>query len=165
MKLEKLMNLRGFLRMPLTDLGDTPLGRRIVADVESGEFSGARLRGTLLQSGADWLLVDNRGIGRLDVRICLRTDDGALIYSHYHGFIELNDVVFKALLEGGETCFGEFRFLTAPRFECSDPRYEWLNSMLAVAEGRVIPGHGVEYRVYEVCPGHDGSAAVDPDAQ
>lgn len=150
MRLEPLMHLRGYLRTPFTEVGETPYGRRIIADVAAGAFEGARLRGQLLPSGADWLLVDRTGIGRLDVRICMQTEDGANIYAHYYGVIDLDESVMQALTGGGETQFGQRRFLTTPRFECGDPRYAWLNDLIAVAEGRVISGHGVEYRVFEV---------------
>jgi len=39
--------------------------------------------------------------------------------------------------------------MTAPRFETGDPRYAWLNAIIAVGEGRAGPGW-VEYRVYQV---------------
>jgi hypothetical protein len=39
-----------------------------------------------------------------------------------------------------------------PRFETGDPRYAWLNRVVAVAEGRVLP-NAVEYRVYELVNG------------
>jgi hypothetical protein len=39
--------------------------------------------------------------------------------------------------------------MTQPRFETGDPRYAWMNSIVAVAEGRVLPG-AVEYRVFQV---------------
>ena len=40
--------------------------------------------------------------------------------------------------------------MTQPRFETGDPNYAWLNSVVAVAEGRALPS-AVEYRVYQVC--------------
>jgi len=42
--------------------------------------------------------------------------------------------------------------LRAPRFETGDPRYAWLNAVVAVAEGRVLP-NAVEYRVFQVSNG------------
>jgi hypothetical protein len=39
--------------------------------------------------------------------------------------------------------------MTQPRFETGDSRYAWLNSVVAVAEGRVLP-NAVEYRVFQV---------------
>ena len=39
--------------------------------------------------------------------------------------------------------------MTQPRFETGDRRYEWINLIVAVAEGRVLQ-NAVEYRVYQV---------------
>ena len=43
---------------------------------------------------------------------------------------------------------GDQYFRTTPRFETGDTRYAWLNQSVSVAEGRLLPGFGVEYRVY-----------------
>ena len=42
-------------------------------------FEGQLLSGKVLTSGADWLLFDPDGVGHLDVRISLETQDGAHI--------------------------------------------------------------------------------------
>jgi hypothetical protein len=39
--------------------------------------------------------------------------------------------------------------MTSPRFETGDPRYEWINRLVTVAEGRMLP-NAVEYRVFQV---------------
>jgi hypothetical protein len=41
-------------------------------------------------------------------------------------------------------------FRTTPRIETGDPRYEWLNQTIFVAEGRLQPGRVIEYKVYRV---------------
>ena len=148
MKLEHLLDYRADLKPPV-EVGNGPLGMRRIFDVTGGRAEGPRLRGRLLASGADWLLVDAAGIGRLDVRGTLETDDGAFIYIHYHGVLELNDAVLAALASGEATDFGDTYFMTQPRFETGDPRYAWLNRVVAVAEGRVLP-NAVAYRVYQV---------------
>ena len=53
---------------------------------------------------------------------------------------------------GQETDFGDTYFMTSPRFETGDPRYQWLNRIVAVAEGRVLP-NAVEYNVYQLVNG------------
>lgn len=150
-KLERLMTYRAELRAPV-DVGAAPSGTRRIYDVSGGRFEGPRLRGSLLPSGGDWLLVGGDGVGRLDVRATLETDDGAYIYMQYYGVLELNETVERALAEGRETRFGDSYFMTQPRFETGAPAYAWLNSVVAVAEGRVLPG-AVEYDVYRVTPG------------
>ena len=148
-KLEYLMTFKADLKPPV-DVGGGPSGTRQIYDVTGGSFEGPRLKGSVLASGGDWLLVGNDGVGRLDVRATLETDDGARIYVQYYGVLVLNEGVAKALSEGGETQYGDTYFMTQPRFETGDPNYAWLNSVVAVAEGRALPG-AVEYRVYQVC--------------
>ena len=151
MKLEPLMTIHADLKPPV-DFGAGPYGARLVFDVTGGHFEGARLRGTLLPSGGDWLLLDADGAGHLDVRITLQTDDGARIYVQYYGVIVMNEAVSKALTQGGATAYGETYFMTQPRCETGDARYKWINSVIAIAEGRVVSGN-VEYQVFAVVNG------------
>ena len=151
MKLEPLMTYHVDLKPPV-EIGAGPLGTRIVFDVLGGSAEGPRLRGRFLASGGDWILVDAGGTGRLDVRGTLETEDGARIYVQYFGVLEMNDAVQTALASGGSTDYGDTYFMTQPRFETGDPRYAWLNAVVAVAEGRVLP-NAVEYRVFQVSNG------------
>ena len=151
MKLEPLMEYRAELK-PGTLVGDGPLGRRNIVDVAGGSFEGPELRGRILPSGADWLLVRSDGMGVLDVRATFETEDGAYIYVTYNGLLELDEKVQAALEGGGSTEYGEVYFVTQPRFETGDARYAWLNRVLAVAEGRVLPS-AVAYRVFRLAQG------------
>jgi len=70
----------------MTDVGETPYGRRRIAAVTGGAFEGEELKGTVLPSpGGDWLLLRRDGILQLDVRITLKTHDDHLIYMSYRG--------------------------------------------------------------------------------
>ena len=60
----------------------------------------------------------------------------------------LNDAVQRALASGGGTDYGDQYFFTNPRFETGDERYAWLNTTFFIGEGRILPGPGVEYRVW-----------------
>ncbi|MEZ5553528.1 MAG: DUF3237 domain-containing protein [Pseudomonadales bacterium] len=151
MNLEFLMDYHADLA-PAQPIGKGPLGTRSIHEVIGGTFAGPRLRGEVLTCGGDWLLTDDTGVGRLDVRATFRTHDGAHIYMQYFGIIELNDQSAKAVSEGGSTEYGEHYFATQPRFETGDARYGWLNRIVAVAEGRIRP-NAVEYRVYACNPG------------
>lgn len=48
------------------------------------------------------------------------------------------------------TSFTDQYFRPTPRFETGDPRYAWLTQNVFVAEGRITPPFGVEYRIYRV---------------
>jgi hypothetical protein len=150
MKLEYLMTYRAELKPPV-GVGQGPLAVRQIHDVTGGTFEGPKLRGAILPSGADWLQIGSDGIGRLDVRATFATDDGAHIYMQYFGVLDLAPITEK-LARGEAIEFGETYFMTAPRFETGDARYAWLNSIVAVAEGRFGTGW-VEYRVYQLVNG------------
>lgn len=150
MKLDLLMTVHADLKPPV-DVGQGPLGARRIFDVTGGTFEGPRLRGVLLASGADWLRVGSDGVGRLDVRCTLRTDDDAHIYAHYPGIFDFSSVLEK-LGRGEPTEFGDAYFMTTPLYETGDQRYAWLNRIVAIAEGRAGP-NWVEYRVYQAVNG------------
>lgn len=147
MKLEPLMTYHAELKAPV-QVGTGPFGSRSIFEVTGGWFEGARLRGRILTGGGDWLLMDPHGVGRLDVRATFETEDGAWIYLQYYGVLVMNDKVRAALSGGTGIDYGDTYFMTQPRFETGDARYAWLNEVVAVGEGRVLPG-AVEYRVFE----------------
>ena len=147
-KLEPLCTFHADLKQPV-DVGAGPAGVRRIFDVTGGRVEGPRVRGRVLPSGGDWLLVGADGVGRLDVRATLATDDGAFVYTQYHGVVTFNAKVVGAMTEGGELDFGDTYFMIAPRFETGDARYAWLNAIVAVGQGRLLP-NAVEYRIFEV---------------
>jgi Protein of unknown function (DUF3237) len=108
-----------------------PYGTRVTVQVDGGTFSGPRLNGTVVGPSADWAVVRPDGTLKLDVRVLLRTDDGADIYMSYSGIG----------LDGGA------RLRTAPQFETGDERYTWLNAVQAVGTGS-SDGTAVDYQVY-----------------
>jgi len=147
MRLEPLMTYHADLLTPVA-VGAGPYGNRLIVEVAGGAFEGPRLRGRILTGGGDWLLVDAEGVGHLDVRASFETHDGALIYVQYYGRLEITDAVMAALGGTGETRFGDQYFFSQPRFETGDARYRWLNRVIAVGQGRVLPNR-VEYQVFE----------------
>lgn len=151
MKLEPLYEVHVDLK-PAVEVGPGPYGQRRIIDITGGTVVGPRLKGKVLPSGADWLLVTNDGVSRLTVRATVATDDGAHIFLDYHGIAVLTPEAGAKFMRGEATEYGEGYFMTAPRFETGDPRYAWLNSVVAVGEGRLGPGW-VEFRVYHVVNG------------
>jgi hypothetical protein len=135
---------------PIQDLGVTPLGHRLVVPVRGGRFEGPRLRGVVLpQAGGDWLLRRGDGSFQQDVRLLLRTDDGATIGMTYRGVRHATAEVSARLARGEHVEPSEYYLRTAPFFETSDARYAWLNNVVAVGVGERTPD-GVCYEVHEV---------------
>ena len=134
------------LKPPLP-IGPGPIGTRMYYDVMSGEVIGDRLRGKLL-GGGEWALIGPDGFLRIDVRLQVETHDGAHLYIQYNGLRGLNDAVQAALASGAGTDYGDQYFFTNPRFETGDACYAWVNRTFFIGEGRILPGLGVEYRVW-----------------
>lgn len=132
---------------PPVPIGAGPLGTRMYYGIASGEVVGERLRGRVL-GGGEWALIGPDGWLRVDVRAQLETHDGAFIYVHYVGLLELNEAAQRAIATGGGTEWGEHHFHTNPRMETGDPRYAWVNTTFFIGEGRLRPGPGVEYRIW-----------------
>jgi len=130
-------------------IGAGPFGTRIFYEVTGGRADGPRFQADVLTGGGDWLLAGSDGIGRLDVRIQFRTDDGAFVYAQYPGLVELTETALTALATGGSTEFDDQYFRTTPRFETGNPRYAWLQNRVFLSVGRIYNG-GVQYRVYRV---------------
>lgn len=148
MKLIPLMTMYAELKEPIS-VGQGPNGDRMIYDVTGGHFKGDRLSGKVVASGGDWIINDEDGVGHLDVRATLLTDDGAYIYVQYYGVLVLNETVVASLEKGETVNFGDMHFVTQPRFETGDERYKWLNQTMAVAQGRPLT-NAVEYNMYEV---------------
>lgn len=144
-------------RVPLTgptDVGETPEGRRMIFFVRGGRFEGPRLRGEVVpMGGADWARIRSDGVGTLDVRFCLKTDDGALLYVHWHGLMVVDEANRDYALDFAKPDDPEgsrrYYFRTSPRFETGDERYAWLNNIIAVSKSRTGDG-GVVHRVFAV---------------
>ena len=148
MKLEFLMKYVITLTYPpdVTPVG--PHGNRRIFNFTGGDFEGPRLKGKILPSGGDGLLRGTDGIGRLDYRATLETDDGAQIYLQLYG-ITRDDPTRSRPPEGQPVEYGDRYYMTTPRLETGDDRYAWLNGLVCVVEGKPVPG-GVAHRIYAV---------------
>jgi hypothetical protein len=57
----------------------SPLGARLCWQVTTARLAGPRIDAQLVMPGADWIRLGPDGIRRQDLRVTLRTDDGAVI--------------------------------------------------------------------------------------
>lgn len=130
-------------------IGATPNGNRRIGLVAGGTFEGARLNGTVLPGGADWIMTRPDGSTTLDVRLVLQTDDGATIGMTYRGMRHGPPAVMERLNAGQNVDPSEYYFRTAVAFETAAPRYDWLNRIIAVGTGR-RPPEGPIYEIFEV---------------
>jgi len=112
-----------------------PQGTRTIVQIVSGRFEGPRLKGAVQIPAGDWITNRADGSYRLDVRLTLKTDDGALILVTYNGI--------------GQTTAAGITLRSAPLFETGDARYTWLTHVQALAVGRSV-GTTITYDLYFV---------------
>jgi hypothetical protein len=134
LKSEFLMDLE----LETGGLGGGSVGNRSIVAVNGGTFTGPRLKGKVLQPGADWPLTMGDGLRILDVRTVLMTDDDQRIYMFYRG------VVYTP--PAGQ---GERYWRITPGFETASEKYAWLNRIAAVGMSYTVPQR-VSYRIFQI---------------
>lgn len=120
-------------------VGGGPKGSRLVIDVVSAKVTGERINAALATNdAADWATFSEDGkLAALDVRLTLKTDDGACIYVEYTGRMNAETGLIAV----------------APTFETGAEQYAWLNGVQAVSAGQVDAETGLLiYTMYEARP-------------
>lgn len=115
-----------------------PWGTKMVATVTGAKLTGPKVQAEMVPGVAagDWVTLRPDRSFSLDVRVSLRTDDGADIYVNYVGIGLPNDD-------------GSVVIRTSPRFETGDERYAWLNNAVCIAIGETTD-EGVKYEIYQI---------------
>ncbi len=133
---------------PLYVVGRTPNAFRRIGVVAGGAFEGERLSGEVV-SGNDWQDVRNDDCTKLDVRLLLKTTDGALIVMTYQCLRAASAEILAKLDEGEAIDPISYYFRLTALFETSVPEYDWLNRVVAVGIGKRLPD-GPFYNVFEI---------------
>jgi Protein of unknown function (DUF3237) len=130
-------------------IGATPGAFRRLGVVSGGAFEGERLSGEVLEGGNDWLDVRDDRSTTLDVRLALRTNDGALIAMTYRGVRHGPADVLARIDRGEEVDPQSYYFRVSPMFETASETYGWLNRIVAVGIGHRLL-QGPVYSIFEV---------------
>jgi Protein of unknown function (DUF3237) len=133
---------------PLFVVGQTPNGFRRIGVVPGGSFEGERLSGEVV-SGNDWQSVRTDSCIKLDVRLLLKTSDGALIVMTYMCLRAGPPGIIEKLDKGEAVDPGSYYFRMIPIFETAAPQYDWINRIVAVGAGHRFPD-GPLYSIFEV---------------
>ena len=133
---------------PLLVVGQTPSAFRRIGVIEGGSFEGERLSGTVV-SGNDWQSVRTDSCIKLDVRLVLKTTDGALIVMTYQCLRAGPPQVIEKLDKGEAVDPESYYFRMNPIFETSAPHYDWINRILAIGAGHRLPD-GPLYSLFEI---------------
>lgn len=125
----------GTFHAPLSKVefrGDTSRGHRLVGPIVGSRIEGPLLRATQEgTSAADWLLQGPDATVLIDVRVSMRTDDGAPLQVTYRGRAHWPDGI------------GSGPVRAAFVFETDAPQYQWLCSRMVVGVGAVEQTHGL----------------------
>ena len=136
------------------EVGVGPSGKRQYLEVTNGVLDGPRLKGKQLGAGSDWMLIGTDGFMRMNVRIQIATEHGAIICATYSGPAEANQTMVDGLATSTPTAFSDQSIRTHWLLETGDPRYGWVNRTVFIGEGRLRPGSpgvlGFEHRVYRL---------------
>ena len=119
-------------------------------------MTGERLSGTVLPEGGDWselgIEPDGSAVTLLDVNSVWKTHDGALIHVRYSGRVHIPAAIlpqFRDPNQVGNLTTDQYYFRIQPTFETADPRYGWLNRLVAIGFGRRT-ATGVTYEVHAI---------------
>jgi hypothetical protein len=134
-------------------LGRSPWRNRRVSYIAGGVIEGERLRGEVVPGGGDWselgLGAAGAALTLVDVRSVWKTHDGALLYVTYGGRLVIPEEVLTDVRDPAKVeqlPAESYYFRIQPVFETADPRYDWLNALVAVGVGRRTAA-GVRYRI------------------
>ena len=143
-----LMTLQVTLGPP-QKVGAGPHGTRTIVPITGGSFEGPLLRGRVLPGGGDWTILRSDGVLELDLRVTLETDDAARIQLASLGLRNGPIEVLAALARGEAVDPASYYFRTTARFETGDPKYAFLNRLVAVSTGD-RKATGPIYTIYQV---------------
>ena len=130
-------------------IGPIPEGLRVNIYITGGKVNGPKLNGHLRPVGADWLTIRPDGVGILDVRTTIETDDGGLIYASYQGVGDLGEDGYQRFIDGNPPT--KFALQCVPRFLTAHPDYLWLNRLQCLNIGEAdLTVPSASYDVYAV---------------
>lgn len=137
-------------------IGPSPWRNRRHSAIIGGTVSGARLEGVVLPEGGDWSELghdpDGSASTLLNVNSVWKTHDDALIHVTYSGRLHIPVAVlaqFRDPSQVGKLTPDQYYFRIQPTFETADPRYGWLNRLVAIGYGQRT-ATGVTYEVHAI---------------
>jgi Protein of unknown function (DUF3237) len=106
-----------------------------MSSVTRGVFTGERLNGAILSGREGWAINPSNGGMKMDGRLTLKTDDGALICLTYQGDFSASREAMARMDSGALLRPSEYNFLITAQFSCSHECYKWLNGLIALGTG------------------------------
>jgi Protein of unknown function (DUF3237) len=134
-------------------VGQTTHGERRIIPITGGTFDGPKIKGTVLNGGADYQFV-NKENTRTEIEAIynLKTDDGVVIHIRNVGVVYRTKEQVEAIAQGKQIDWTQIYFRAAPTFNApQDSKYDWLNNAIFVSKGISSGGKGyVTIQVWKV---------------
>lgn len=130
-------------------LGETPDGVHMLFQIrEGGRIDGPHLSGDILPVGGDWMHIRQDGIGEINAKTMIRTDNGALIMLTEYGLCDFGADGYSALTRGHLPKQAKVR--VTPRYLTSAQEFKWLNRIQGFGIGDAHLEHvTLHYDVYD----------------
>lgn len=147
-QLEFVCELKVLVTSPMI-VGETAHGVRRVIPIAGGTFEGPKMKGEIVNGGADWQIVRHDGVAELEAHYTIKTDDGVFIYVKNVGLRVATPEVAARIGKGEQVSPNEYYFRAVPKFEAPAGKYEWLNNAIFICKGIRNPNN-VAIQVWKV---------------
>ncbi len=117
-----------------------------------GWVKGPRIEGTIVPPGGDWFRVLPSGVSRLDVRLTIRTTDGALVYMTYNGIFRDTKEAEARAQKGEVLGSKDLYFVIAPTLQTAARKYDWLNGLQYI--GKMVSYKSDAFVQYDIFAVH-----------
>lgn len=131
------------------EVGAVGHGTRRVIPILGGTCTARDWTAHVLPGGADFQLIVNERMARLEARYVLETDAGDRIYVHNDAVRTAAPEVMARLIRGEPVAPGDVYFRCVPRFEASAPSLAWMMERVFLGTGLRRPSD-VVMRFFEV---------------
>ncbi len=131
------------------EVGPVGHGLRRVIPIIGGTCVARDWSARVLAGGADFQLVVNERMARLEARYVLETEAGERIYVHNDALRTAAPEVMARLVRGEPVDAAQVYFRCAPRFETAAPSLAWMTERVFLGTGLRRP-QDVVMRFFEV---------------
>jgi hypothetical protein len=102
---------------PALVVGETSHGTRRIIPITGGSFEGPKMKGEILDGGADWQIVRKDGVSELEAHYQIKTDDGVVIYIKNVGLRVATPEIAAKIAKGEVVSPNDYYFRAIPKFE------------------------------------------------
>jgi hypothetical protein len=146
--LSRFADLTVLVGVPI-EVGAVGHGVRRVVPILGGSCVGRDWSARVLAGGADFQLIVNERMARLEARYVLETDAGDRLYVHNDALRSAAPEVMARLLKGEPVDPADVYFRCAPRFETASPALAWVMERVFIGTGMRRPSE-VVMRFFEL---------------